>query len=134
MSNLITIYSRHGCHLCEAAETTLTELKDELSFEMEVKYIDGITELEKIYGHEVPVIHTSSMSEVELLRTALPRRIGIQPYVALLTNSYSDFRCRSSARGDVDQEARSAVGRRGSQARSYSDAASASCRACHQRS
>lgn len=59
--------------------------------------------------HEVPVIHTSSMSEVELLRTALPRRIGIQPYVALLTNSYSDFRCRSSARGDVDQEARSAV-------------------------
>ena len=57
MSNLITIYSRHGCHLCEVAETTLTNLKDELNFEIEVKYIDGSNELEKLYGHEVPVIH-----------------------------------------------------------------------------
>jgi threonine dehydrogenase-like Zn-dependent dehydrogenase len=40
MSNLVTIYSRHGCHLCEVAETTLTELKDELNFEIEIKYID----------------------------------------------------------------------------------------------
>ena len=57
MSNLITIYSRHGCHLCEVAETTLADLKDELNFEIEVKYIDGSNELEKLYGHEVPVIH-----------------------------------------------------------------------------
>ena len=57
MSNLITIYSRHGCHLCEVAEATLTDLKDELKFEIEVKYIDGSNELEKLYGHEVPVIH-----------------------------------------------------------------------------
>ena len=57
MSNLITIYSRHGCHLCEIAETTLINLKDELNFEIEVKYIDGSNELEKLYGHEVPVIH-----------------------------------------------------------------------------
>jgi glutaredoxin len=57
MSNLVTIYSRHGCHLCEVAEATLAELKDELSFEIEIKYIDGSNELEKLYGHEVPVIH-----------------------------------------------------------------------------
>ena len=57
MSNLVTIYSRHGCHLCEVAEATLAELKDELNFEIEVKYIDGSNELEKLYGHEVPVIH-----------------------------------------------------------------------------
>ena len=57
MSNLVTIYSRHGCHLCEVAEATLAELKDELNFEIEIKYIDGSTELEKLYGHEVPVIH-----------------------------------------------------------------------------
>jgi glutaredoxin len=57
MSNLVTIYSRHGCHLCEVAETTLADLKDELNFEIEVKYIDGSNELEKLYGHEVPVIH-----------------------------------------------------------------------------
>jgi glutaredoxin len=57
MSNLVTIYSRHGCHLCEVAETTLADLKDELKFEIEVRYIDGSNELEKLYGHEVPVIH-----------------------------------------------------------------------------
>jgi glutaredoxin len=57
MSNLVTIYSRHGCHLCEVAEATLAELKGELNFEIEIKYIDGSKELEKLYGHEVPVIH-----------------------------------------------------------------------------
>ena len=57
MSNLVTIYSRHGCHLCEVAETTLNNLKDELNFEIEVKFIDGSNELEKLYGNEVPVIH-----------------------------------------------------------------------------
>lgn len=57
MSNLITIYSRHGCHLCEDAETTLNELKIELNFSIEVIYIDGDSNLEKLYGNEVPVIH-----------------------------------------------------------------------------
>ncbi len=57
MSNLITIYSRHGCHLCEDAETTLNELKSELNFSIEVIYIDGDSNLEKLYGNEVPVIH-----------------------------------------------------------------------------
>jgi glutaredoxin len=57
MSNLVTVYSRHGCHLCEVAEVTLADLKDELNFEIEIKYIDGSNELEKLYGHEVPVIH-----------------------------------------------------------------------------
>ena len=57
MSTLITIFSRHGCHLCEVAEATLTDLKEELDFEIEVKFIDGDVELEKLYGNEVPVIH-----------------------------------------------------------------------------
>ena len=57
MSNLITIYSRQGCHLCEVAEATLTDLKEELDFEIEVNFIDGDIELEKLYGNEVPVIH-----------------------------------------------------------------------------
>ena len=57
MSNLVTIYSRHNCHLCEAAEATLTQLKEELAFEIAITYIDGDATLEKLYGHEVPVIH-----------------------------------------------------------------------------
>ena len=57
MKNLITVYSRHGCHLCEAAETTLETLKAELDFNLEIKFIDNVAQLEKLYGHEVPVIH-----------------------------------------------------------------------------
>jgi glutaredoxin len=57
VKNLITVYSRHGCHLCENAEEVLTNLKNELDFNLEVIFIDGDTDLEKLYGHEVPVIH-----------------------------------------------------------------------------
>ena len=54
---MITVYSRHGCHLCEDAEKTLRNLQKELNFEMEVIFIDANETLEKLYGHEVPVIH-----------------------------------------------------------------------------
>ncbi len=57
MKPLVTIYSRTGCHLCENAEATIKSLQDEIDFELEVKLIDGSDELEKLYGHEVPVIH-----------------------------------------------------------------------------
>jgi glutaredoxin len=54
---MVTVYSRHGCHLCENAVNTLEGMREELAFTIEVIYIDGNPELEKIYGHEVPVIH-----------------------------------------------------------------------------
>jgi glutaredoxin len=57
MNNLVTIYSRHGCHLCEVAETTVRKLQSELGFNIDIKYVDSDPELEKLYGHEVPVIH-----------------------------------------------------------------------------
>ena len=54
---MVTVYSRHGCHLCENAEKTLESMREELAFEIEIIYIDGNLELEKLYGNEVPVIH-----------------------------------------------------------------------------
>ena len=54
---MVTVYSRHGCHHCENAVNTLEEMREELAFTIEVIYIDGNPELEKLYGHEVPVIH-----------------------------------------------------------------------------
>ena len=53
----VTVYSRHGCHLCESAEKTLQDLREELAFTLELRYIDGDEGLEKLYGTEVPVIH-----------------------------------------------------------------------------
>ena len=57
MKLLVTVYSRSGCHLCENVEVTLAGLTEELNFDLEIKLIDGSPELEKLYGHEVPVIH-----------------------------------------------------------------------------
>ena len=57
VQTVITVYSRHGCHLCDVAVETLESMKDELDFSIEVKYIDGNDELEKLYGEQVPVIH-----------------------------------------------------------------------------
>jgi|UniRef100_UPI00404BA3C7 glutaredoxin len=54
---MVTVYSRHGCHLCENAVNTLEGMREELNFTIDVIYIDGSPELEKLYGHEVPVIH-----------------------------------------------------------------------------
>ena len=53
----ITIYSRHGCHLCEDAQSTLESLQEELNFEIKVMNIDEDAELVKLYSDQVPVIH-----------------------------------------------------------------------------
>ena len=54
---MVTVYSRHGCHLCENAVNILEGLREELEFKIEIIYIDGEPELEKLYGEQVPVIH-----------------------------------------------------------------------------
>lgn len=55
--NVVTIYSRLGCHLCEDAEATLKSLQTELSFDIEVIDIDRDPELVRLYSDQVPVIH-----------------------------------------------------------------------------
>lgn len=54
--NLVTVYSRTGCHLCEEAVNKINSVKPNLEFELEIKLIDGDLELEKKYGEQVPVI------------------------------------------------------------------------------
>jgi len=54
---VITVFGRHGCHLCDVAVEVLEEMHTELKFEIEKIYIDGDAELEKLYGEQVPVIH-----------------------------------------------------------------------------
>ena len=53
----ITIFSRHGCHLCDDAQSTLESLQEELNFEIKVVNIDEDAELVKLYSDQVPVIH-----------------------------------------------------------------------------
>ena len=53
----VTVFGRHGCHLCEVATSVLEGMQAELNFEIEKIYIDGNLELEKLYGEQIPVIH-----------------------------------------------------------------------------
>jgi hypothetical protein len=55
MSIQVVIYSRVNCHLCQEAENNVREVMVKIPFELEVIYIDGDQELERLYGEEVPV-------------------------------------------------------------------------------
>ena len=55
MSTQVVIYSRVNCHLCQEAEENVREVRVKIPFELEVIYIDGDQDLERLYGEEVPV-------------------------------------------------------------------------------
>ena len=52
----VTVISRTGCHLCEIAIDKVNSVKNELKFELEIKLINDLPELEQEYGEQVPVI------------------------------------------------------------------------------
>lgn len=51
----VEIISRHGCHLCEIAESVVKEVKSEIDFELVISYVDENESLNEKYGEEVPV-------------------------------------------------------------------------------
>jgi glutaredoxin len=55
MNPRVIIYSRKNCHLCEVAKEVVESAQNEAKFELEVVFIDGNAELEKLYGEEIPV-------------------------------------------------------------------------------
>lgn len=52
----MTVYSRHGCHLCEVAHATLATLAAEMDFDLETVFIDDYPTLVEKHGEFVPVI------------------------------------------------------------------------------
>ena len=56
MTAKVTIYSRHGCHLWDVMKDEVVLIQQELSFTIEIIYIDKNIELEEKYGEQVPVI------------------------------------------------------------------------------
>lgn len=51
----VEVISRHGCHLCEIAESVVKEVKREIDFELAISYVDEDKDLNEKYGEEVPV-------------------------------------------------------------------------------
>jgi glutaredoxin len=52
----VTVISRTGCHLCEIAIDKINLVKEQLNFDLEIKLINDLPELEQEYGEQVPVI------------------------------------------------------------------------------
>ncbi len=52
----VTVISRTGCHLCEIAIDKIKLVKEQLKFELEIKLINDLPELEQAYSEQVPVI------------------------------------------------------------------------------
>ncbi len=57
MAQVVTVYSRRGCHLCEVAMEKVNELQHEFGYAIDEVFIDGNAELITLYGEQVPVIH-----------------------------------------------------------------------------
>lgn len=53
---VLTLYLRHGCHLCEAMLVQLQPLQDELGFDLQTVDIDGEPALEAAYGEWIPML------------------------------------------------------------------------------
>lgn len=51
----VVVYSKPGCHLCEAAEATVAQLCDELGVVWESINIVDDPELMATYGEQIPV-------------------------------------------------------------------------------
>lgn len=56
MSKTVTLYIRHGCHLCEAFIEELAAYQQLWQFEVEQVDIDTDPELVTSYGTRVPVM------------------------------------------------------------------------------
>ena len=52
----IDIYSRPGCHLCDAAKEVVERVRLRFPFLLRVINIETDPELEKSYGEQIPVV------------------------------------------------------------------------------
>ncbi|WP_425147919.1 glutaredoxin family protein [Deinococcus sp.] len=50
--DVLTLYTRAGCHLCEDARSAL----ESLGWDVQTVDVDGDAELKERYGHDVPVL------------------------------------------------------------------------------
>ena len=52
----IEIYTRPGCHLCDEAKEVIERVGRRIPFALAVINIEKDSELEKLYGEQIPVV------------------------------------------------------------------------------
>ena len=72
----ITIYSRHGCHLCDDAENVLESMREELNFEIEVIDIDE--DADNIISLDNNTMRIKGITELEQVNTALQSQFHLE--------------------------------------------------------
>jgi len=61
----LSLYSRSGCHLCEAMEDELRPFIAAAMITVTRKFIDSNEDLERQYGHRVPVLEYNGQAVCE---------------------------------------------------------------------
>jgi hypothetical protein len=57
MTHRVTLFTKPGCHLCEAVEQVIGRVRKKTPFELEVRNIlDDARDLEQ-FQHDIPVVH-----------------------------------------------------------------------------
>ena len=69
----VTIYSKPGCHLCEAAKAAIEPLLAEFAAPLREVNIDGDAALTERYGWDIPVIFVGS-------RKAAKHRVNVKQF------------------------------------------------------
>lgn len=76
----LTLYSRPGCHLCDEMKAVIERIGRELPLELDEIDISTDRDLERQYGHEIPVLVIDGrrvakyrISEQDLRRSLLAR-------------------------------------------------------------
>lgn len=52
----ITIYTRRDCHLCDEARAAVSRAAADVSVTIETSDVDADPDLQRRFGHEVPVV------------------------------------------------------------------------------
>ena len=52
----LTLYTRHGCHLCDDLKETLRQIRRQQAFDLTEVDISQDPSLERRYGHDIPVL------------------------------------------------------------------------------
>lgn len=78
MSTRLTLYSRPGCHLCDEMKAVIDRVSDRFPLTVETVDISTSTELEGLYGLEIPVlsINGRKIAKYRITEDALVRALS----------------------------------------------------------
>ncbi len=77
---VLTLYSRPGCHLCEDMKETVAPIAHDLGCTVTEVDISGDSELETLYGADIPVLLVNGRKAFKYRLTAreLRKRLGAE--------------------------------------------------------